>query len=262
MSSPGMFNELFVGAHHIKSQKLGEWFDQKSATFGGQSAIEAVKALVGHASRFDLSGLKEVPNVDLSHLQPFFENVLVLNRRRPMWTDTGLSFKTPDDWLDEPGIRKKYEGMVFDRTIAQGQSAEKVLGVGHKVFDKALKIAAEFPVSLAWSKDLEHSLVVFQIYDRVTDQSGRMRQAIVDIECGERVEGSGWQTLRDWEVLERLNKILPREKPHDELTVEVETLRHRLEHADQVLADGIASLCLPFKIPEWKAIGVLWSVAR
>ncbi|MES9897178.1 MAG: hypothetical protein ABW141_20055, partial [Candidatus Thiodiazotropha endolucinida] len=67
--------------------------------------------------------------------------------------------------------------MVFDRGASGGKTAEKVLGVGHKVFDKALRVALELPVSLTFSKDISSPLVIFQVFDRITDQSGHMRQA-------------------------------------------------------------------------------------
>lgn len=221
--------------------------------------IEAVKSLVGHASRFDLSGLREVPNVDLPHLRQFFESVLILNRRRPIRTDERLSFKTPDDWLDEPGIRRKYEDMVFDRAVPGGKTAEKVLGVGHKIFDKALRTAAEYPVSLAWSKDIKNPLVVFQVYDRITDQSGRMRQAVIGVECDIAGGVAGWRTIRDWQVLELLNGITPREKVQDDPAVHADTLRNLLEQAGERVSADIESFRLPFKIPEWKPISVFWA---
>ncbi|MES9897177.1 MAG: helicase-related protein, partial [Candidatus Thiodiazotropha endolucinida] len=72
MSSSSIFTELFSEGQFVKKGRLDDWFDKKSTTFGGQSAIETVKGLVGNATRFDLSGLKDVPNVDLPHLRAFF----------------------------------------------------------------------------------------------------------------------------------------------------------------------------------------------
>lgn len=260
MSSPGVFTELFAEAHTVKKDKLAEWFDRKSATFGGQSAIETVKSLVGHATRFDLSSLKEVPNVDLPHLQPFLENMLSIHRRRSVRTEEGISFKTPEDWLDEPGIRRKYEKMVFDRTATGRNAAERIIGVGHKVFDKALRTAAECSVSTAWSRDLEHPLVVFQVYDRVTDQSGRMRQAVIGVERTETSRlGDGWAVLRDWELLDRLNAVKAREKVQEEPAAMADTLHSLLNDASAWVTARLDSYDFPFRIPECKPIALIWT---
>lgn len=259
MSSPGVFSQLFSEGQAVKKEKLAEWFDRKAATFGGKSAIETVKNLVGHANRFDLSSLKEVPNVDLPHLEQFFESMLVLNRRRPVRSPDGLSFKTPDDWLDEPGIRRKYEDVVFDRTARGRDAAERVIGVGHKLFDKALRIAAELPVSKAWSRDLQQPLVVFQVYDQVTDQSGRMRQAVIAVE---RTDGSGkdvWMVLRDWELLNRLNGLRLRDKPQNEPVSEADALRDLLDAAHDWITARLDSYGFPFRIPACKAIALIWA---
>jgi len=259
MSSPGVFAELFSQGQFVKKQKLNDWFNRESITFGGSSAIDTVKKLVGHASRFDLSSLAEVPNVDLPELRQFLENMLLLSRRRPVRNQEGLSFKTPDDWLDEPGIRRKYEDMVFDRTAPGGRSAEKIIGVGHKVFDKALRVAAEYSVSLTWSKDIEHPLVIFQVYDRITDQSGRIRQAVVAAECVNSSLSGEWKTLRDWEVLKILNGVKQREKPQDDPQIQAKTLANMVDDASARITAEIESFRFPFKIPEVKPIALIWA---
>ncbi len=258
MSSPGIFSELFSEGQFVMRGTLDSWFDKTSSTLGGQLAIDTVKALVGNATRFDLSGLKDVPDVDLPHLRAFFENMLVLQRRRPVHVGESLTFKTPDTWLDEPGIRRKYEEMVFERGAPGGKTAEKVLGVGHRVFDKALKAALELPVSLTYSKDISEPLVILQIFDRITDQSGHMRQAIVGIECYSDDGVAGWSVLRDWEVLERLNGIRDKEKATNKLDVQNETLEALIKNAGKRVAAEMGSLNFPFRIPEYKAIALIW----
>ena len=258
MSSPGVFAQLFSQGQFVKKDKLNEWFNRESATFGGQPAIDTVKNLIGHASRFDLSGLDEVPKVDLPELQPFFENMLALSRRRVVRTEEEFSFKTPDEWLDEPGIRRRYEDMVFLRTSPGGRSAEKVIGVGHKVFDKALRIASEYPVSLAWTKDIQHPLAVFQVYDRITDQSGRIRQAVVGAEYESSGSAREWKTLRDWEVLKRLNGVKQREKPGEDPVLEGRELDGLMDEARSRILVQMESFRLPFRFPELKAIALIY----
>ena len=256
MSSSSMFSELFSEGQFVKKGRLDDWFDKKAETLGGESAIDTVKALVGNATRFDLSGLKDVPNVDLPDLRTFFENMLALERRRPARAGDSLTFKTPESWLDEPGIRRRYDEMVFDRSIPGGKTAEKVLGVGHKVFDKALRVAAEYPVSLTFSNELNSPLVIFQVFDRVTDQSGHMRLAIVGMEP--KHDGD-WKTLRDWEVLERLNNIRTKEKAQSGPKTHTKAMTEFVEKASEVIAAEIEMFNFPFRIPEHKAIALIWS---
>ena len=68
-----------IRADSIERERLSDWFDEKTHTFGGRSAIETVKALVGNAARFDYQGIDEIPKADLPELQVFFENALRLN---------------------------------------------------------------------------------------------------------------------------------------------------------------------------------------
>ena len=262
MSSSSVFSELFSEGQFIKKGTLGGWFDQKTATLGGESAIDTVKALVGNATRFDLSGLKDVPNVDLPNLRVFFETMLTLQRRRPVRVGESLTFKTPDSWLDEPGIRRKYDEMVFDRGAPAGKSADKVLGVGHKVFDKALKVALEYPVSLTSSKDISGSLVVFQVYDRITDQSGHMRQAIVGVEFSNSDREEPWKVLRDWEVLDRLNSIRSKEKDSGEFTVQTELLKQHIDKASGLITAELNGFNFPFRVPEHKPLALIWSTGK
>lgn len=257
MSSPGVFTQLFSQGQFVKKDKLNEWFSRESATFGGQPAIDTVKNLIGHASRFDLSGLDEVPKVDLPELRPFFENMLTLSRRRVVRKEEEFSFKTPDEWLNEPGIRQRYEGMVFLRTSLGGRSAEKVIGVGHKVFDKALRLASEYPVSLACTKDIQCPLAVFHVYDRITDQSSRIRQAVVGAECDGLGQSRDWKTLRDWEVLKRLNKLKQPEKQRENSIFEGRELDGLMDEARNCVLEQMGSFNLPFKFPELKAVALI-----
>ncbi len=109
--------KLFSNADTISEARLDNWFNTKTKTFGGKDAIDTVKALVGNSSRFDYTDLKKIPPKDLEDLQPFFETMLALNKRRVVRDDSGLSFKTPDEWLKNPGIRQRYEGLFFERNF-------------------------------------------------------------------------------------------------------------------------------------------------
>src|SRR5262249_52549414 len=51
MTSSALFRELFAEVPEVPAESLSAWFDQKTATFGGQDAIEAVKEIVGNCDR-------------------------------------------------------------------------------------------------------------------------------------------------------------------------------------------------------------------
>jgi hypothetical protein len=256
MSNSSVFSEIFSSGQSVDKDRLDEWFNTKTETLGGKSAIDTVKALVGNATRFDLSGLKDVPDVDLPDLRDFFENMLGLQRRRPLRSGPSITFKTPDEWLDEPGMRLKYDEMLFDRGAPGGKTAEKILGVGHKVFDKALRVASEYPVSLAFCNELDHPLVIFQVFDRVTDRSGYMRQAVVGIQYN---DVNGWHVLRDWEVLNHLNDIETKEYSSEVEGIEADTLQEIIIKASDQISSEIERFNFPFRVPEHKPIALIWT---
>ncbi|MES9887333.1 MAG: SNF2-related protein [Candidatus Sedimenticola sp. 6PFRAG1] len=256
MSNTSVFTEIFSSGQSVSKDRLDGWFDTKTETLGGKSAIDTVKALVGNATRFDLSGLKEVPDVDLPHLQKYFENMLSLHRRRPIRSDLGMTFKTPDEWLDEPGMRRKYENMLFDRSAPGGRTAEKILGVGHKIFDKSLKIATEHPVSLTLSSDLERPLLIFQVFDSVTDRTGYMRQAVVGMQQEDQDE---WKILRDWEVLNSLNAIDSKEHYSEVNDIPMNVLQDSVKSATIKMTSEVEKFNFPFKVPEFRPMALLWT---
>src|SRR5205085_10601121 len=117
MSSPAMFREIFADATEVRPNSLSDWFDHRTARFGGQDVLDTVRALVGNAARFDFQQVAmQIPRLDLPDLKPFFKAMLHLNKRK-IQDDAGvLSFYTPEPWLSMPGVARQYSGMVFDRT--------------------------------------------------------------------------------------------------------------------------------------------------
>ena len=172
MADPGFFNELFAEGQSVRSDRFDEWFDAKTRSLGGKSAIATVTDLVGHCQGFDLSQLEDVPRKDLPDLMPFFYGALVKNRRRPDREGGSFSFKTPDAWLGAPGVRARYEDLIFHRHPRDAEEAKRIVGVGHQVFDQALFQAAEVEGGLALFRETARALAVFQVQDAVTSRAG------------------------------------------------------------------------------------------
>ena len=189
MSSPTMFREIFVDATEIRPEALSDWFDARTARFGGRDALDTVRALVGNAARFDFQQVSaQIPKLDLPDLKPFFKAMLQLNKRKIQDDANGLSFYTPEPWLGSPAVARQYAEMVFDRA---GKDSQKVLGVGHRLVDQAITQARGLTgsVTTAPATVLAFPIYLFRITDRVTSQGGVVRAAAVAIE--HRPDGFG-----------------------------------------------------------------------
>ena len=225
MASPRMYTEVFADADpNLRGQRLEQWFDAKTATFGGEDAVRMVRSLVGNAARFDFGEVAgEIPKVDLPDLMPFFKSLFaVLGRRPNQIDDARLSFKTPQQWVkDDFTIADRYE-LLFARG-PRPRDGEDVAGVGLRVVDRALRTAIDIGDALAAVGELTTPLVVFSLRDRITGTGGAVRKAVVGLQ---RRGDATWKMLRDWEVLKLLNPAAdkPRStvfdaKPNRELDV-------------------------------------------
>jgi len=253
MASPSLFTDLFVEGAIEHADRLDGWFNNKTKTFGGQDAIDTVKTLIGNCSRFDYQDLKKIPPKDLGDLQPFFETMLSLNKRRITRDEPGLTFKTPDEWLKDAGIRQRYEGLLFSRNLRGNDAALRVVGVGHKVFDQAILQAINYESFFSAVTGIEEAIAVFKIYDRITSQDGNVRQIIVGV-LGEKKE-----LLLDWQLLDLLNTVLKSKKNETEWPVDYKKadILHFIEEAGSVVQSRMDELKTPFKVPEIKLAGLL-----
>jgi len=251
MASPGFFDQLFNQAKDIPKEKIAAWFDEQSRTFGGESAIETVKKLVGHAQSFDLSGLKDVPPIDLPALKPFFLGALSLNGRRAKADGETLSFKTPDGWLNHPAIKREYKGMVFDRK-AKPDTGVDLVGVGHPLVTRALRQAQNFVGSVAIAKGLTNPVVVFQITDRVTDSGAHVQEVVV----GMAAHDGRFEFLKDWQLLNLLNDLSTTDcnGKIPNATAAVDLLRQ----AKLQVGQHLPGLDLPFSVPDIHEMILLW----
>jgi hypothetical protein len=261
MTSPTFFNEIFAQANQVPREKLAEWFDQKSATFGGQKVLDTVRELVGHCARFDFSETApEIPRLDLPDLKPFLLNSLVFNGRRWKEEDGRLSFKTPDKWATERGVRPQYDGLTFERRDRRSASAGQVLGVGHPVVNRALAQAETLTASatLIPAEMLGGGLAVFAVADRITGQNSVVRQIVIGVETVESQE-SVFRILKDKELLTKLNSIgspfvLERLKQASE---HLPTISRDLESANGFLESLLPEMQLPFEVPSVELLAYL-----
>jgi ERCC4-related helicase len=258
MAGPSFFNELFAEGQAVPQNRLEDWFDSKTRSLGGKSAISTVLDLVGHCQSFDLSQLDEVPRKDLPDLIPFFHGMLTHNRRRPDRDDRVFSFKTPEQWMKSPGIRSRYEGLIFHRNPRDNDEAKKIVGVGYQLFDMALNQANELEGALAISKDFTHPLAVFRLLDAVTSQRGQIRQIIAGVT---KDDNGALVLLRDEQILEALNQVKSGGTQLQEGRTSYpkkQTIAQWLEQAKDYLFKSTETLRLPFRKTMVSDLALFW----
>ena len=115
--------------------------------------------------------------------------------------DGAFDFITPAEWLDY-GVLDRYEGLVLDR---KPKNKKKIIGAGHKVFDKAVADALKIKATVAASKSIENHLLFFSVYNQVTDSA--KEKGARYYACEVSAEGAVVRTLSDWEALKILNSV-------------------------------------------------------
>ncbi|MEH2096654.1 DEAD/DEAH box helicase [Nostoc sp.] len=258
MTSPKLFREIFSDAdrHH---EDLNQWFDSKTAKFGGKDAIATVQEIVGSCDKFDFQQVSPLlPQLDLPDLQSFFLTMLQLNKRRIKFTDEGFSFITPDTWRTESAIQREYEEVHFNRYRGDKNPAHHLLGVGHKLFNAALSEATSFTACVTVLPCVKQPLFIFLIIDRVTGIQSNVRQAVVGISIDLSKQAT---IVKDWELIATLNQYLPELKKISESSnaclLNANEISRLLANAEQFLENNLNSLNLPFKVPTIQAISVI-----
>lgn len=264
MTPPSFFREVFSEAENIPPESLSTWFDEKTAHFGNKDAINTVRDLVGNCSKFDYEQVSpQLPKVDLPALRPFLISMLSLNKRRIREDGNGISFKTPESWLDQPGVRSSYENMIFERKVKSKDAAKRILGVGHKVIDQALRQAQSYRscVTTLPKEVLKKPIITFEIIDRVTTEGGTVQKGVVGVEIGS-LNGDSDRLLRDWELILKLNELSekPRVRKLDAglPLAEKKIIKDHIENAHKLVEDSIEHLNLPFKFPVVDLSSVIW----
>ena len=201
------------------------------------------------------------PRVDLPDLVPFFETALALNNRKLRRTEEGFSFLTPDEWKADPGVVAEYNNMVFDRKVREPDATKLLLGVGHRVIDRALAQASGRAASLA-SIPAEISnriIIIFQILDRVTTGDNANCTLVAGIIMSE--DSSAGEVVLDWQVLKLINEwplrktILSRPSTRQ---VEAGALHKIIKRAEEILLDHLANLNIDIRYPLLETLAIFW----
>ena len=256
MTTPSLFTDLFANAGAVPKERFADWFDEKTKTFGGQDVLATVRNLLGHCDSFDYQDLQSIPPKDLPDLQLFFEEMLGLNKRRIERSDQGLSFITPEQWRTEPGISGRYENLRFARELKGKDAAQRVLGVGHKLFDLALKQAVNYDAPLTTLAGLDHAVAVWRIYDRITSQEGAVMQIVMGVGADKQ------PLLQDWQVIDLVNTALQHKhkKPAPSQIVTpaiVDQLLRFVEASQARLVNELPNLHTPFARPDVRFLSLL-----
>lgn len=243
MASPSLFDELFTDADNIPTESLDAWFDEKTQTLGGKDVVQTVAELIGKAQSFDLSGLKGVPKLDLVDLQPFFKDMLSWNGNRLLKNqEVGFDFVTPENWRKKsPAIKRRYEKILFSRETYPDTD---IMGVGHPMMDQATGQAIDFTSRVTLLPNLQCSIYVFSIIDRITIREGQVNSILVAVRASENYE-----LLKDECLLLELNKTSHLEK---ELKSAFPN-KFDVEELDKVksfVENNLGKLNLPFSYPE------------
>jgi ERCC4-related helicase len=205
------YNRLYSEAN---AQNLKSWFNSETQTLGDNTIIQTVQNIVGNAAKFNLTGLKEVPKLDLPDLAPFFKTAIKLSQRRLTVSPDGkYSFITPDDWNNEYAIKDKYENLVFKRKTTKGE----ICGVGHKIFSKALDFALSF-VDNVCLIDSHFSYFVYRVYDKITYQKSSIENRYII--CKYLNEGAV-----EWISEENFYQILPSLKEYSKEEIIGKTIK-------------------------------------
>ena len=252
MTPQSMFTNLFSDTASATKDNFSRWFDDKTATFGGEDVIDTVKQLFGNCAKFDYQQAKlDIPRLDLPDLKPFFEAMLVFNRKRSKENEDGsISFKTPDEWKDAIGVQKEYTDIVFERNGDVKRKLDKIFGVGHVVVDKAIRQALNIKdsICIVSQNDLSAPLYIIKARDRITNTGESIRFLVF----GLTKDSLGWNVLKDWELLRLLNPLVAKYQLHRKAynpEIPADVVQRENQELLQYFVETDTYISLPFKAP-------------
>lgn len=208
MAGASTFESLFAAGQAHGRKGLDDWFDRNAATIGGEDVVDTVRDMLGSVSRFDFAQVgRNLPKVDLADLERFLTLSMEANGRRVMRRDDGLELLAPEAWAQSDyAIQERYKGLIFERNAKLGgkDAPIRLVGVGHVLFDRALRDGEEREAHLSHCARLEAPLLIASIADEVTGHGHSIQRIVV----GAWHDADGKiHLLRDWELLQKLNTI-------------------------------------------------------
>jgi hypothetical protein len=143
---PQLFTEVMEKTNFDDAkQSVDSWFDKTTGRFGGESAVSTAKKLGLNANKFNLSGLDDIPKMDLPNLVSFMRRALDVRGKRLMYDEASDSyrFNLPTEWR-ATGLKNVIEGAVFRRKLKPGEEQKNIIGIGSKIVTQALIDVAQF----------------------------------------------------------------------------------------------------------------------
>lgn len=201
MAGSSVFDELYSEGYSKQGREtLKSWWTANSNRFGGDNALATARSLFGSASKFDSATMaKEIPQLDLPQLEPFFRNAAKTHGRRVTTSEAGLSIATPEIWRNDLDLKSRYDGLTFDRDLAPQEQMNRMMGIGHSLVDKLLEHAVNQPVFAAYLKDLESPVLLARVEDELTGTKATVHRIVLGLQHGQSA------ILRDGELLALLN---------------------------------------------------------
>ena len=203
----GMQGESFYDGLHMDAPRaddgLESWFDARTRSFGGQSAVETALAIFGSVDRFDFGrdGVT-TPAADLDVLKSFVGRALALQGRRLLQNKDGsVSFRSPEAWRTAR-MRPRYENLHFDRL---GEPAQ-MLASGHPAFERLISDALGSDHCLAVVSDIDAPLLVVIASDPHDTPKRRRREEIF----GVNLTKDGPTLIVAKDLLDKLSAMEPR----------------------------------------------------
>jgi superfamily II DNA or RNA helicase len=256
MQDESFYNELQMEARKIPKEKFSDWFDLKAKTFSGDEVINTVKNLVGHSEKFNFNKVTKIlPRFDLPDLKYFFDTMLEKNKRRIIKNNEYFEFLTPDNWMNRPGMKKRYSNVTYSR---QGYQNTIIIGIGNRVFEEALNQAINFEglISVVSSEILKNTIFVIKVFDKVTVQDKQVTYKIFGIEYVS--ENNEFLILNDNQMFDFLNSLISKkdiESSFSKINFD-NNIEEIIEQGFIFFSANIERLSLSFKYPDFTLVGL------
>ena len=245
MKQHSFYTDLFSTAPSANRERLQQWFDKQTATFGGDDVISVVKRMFGTVHRFNFCTFAaNLPQVELHDLCPYLK--LTLSRHQRAWKMEDkyrMTFKTPKAWTSAIAFADEYH-LVFSRELPCRDDEDRG-GMGLVPINRAVEEGILLQENYSVLRGLTEPLFILRVRDRSTEKS-HTRQHVY----GATKTPSGWKIYNDWELLLFLNTFADKPRQLNATSiVAVHPQKEDFEEAEQWLSDHLEEFHLPFTVP-------------